>query len=61
MGDRYRIRFIDGPNKGERDYTETLDKLIVRYQAGQVKGVNYYRLDDPQQELREYRYSRWKR
>lgn len=50
------LYFIDGPVKGDHQYSDKLYKEIVRRPRG-AKPISYWLIDDPEQDLLEYRYS----
>jgi hypothetical protein len=52
----HSIYFVDGPVKGDHMYSDTLYPEILRHPGG-GKSVNYWLIDDPTQDLLEYRYS----
>lgn len=50
------LYFIDGPVKGDHQYSDKLHKTIKRFPR-RAEAVVYYLIDDAQQDLLEYRYS----
>lgn len=50
------LYFIDGPVKGDHQYSDKLRPRIERFPTG-IKPTFYYLIDDPAQDLLEYRYS----
>lgn len=50
------LYFVDGPVKGDHQYSDKLYEEIIRRPRG-AKPTIYYLIDDPQQDLLEYRYS----
>lgn len=50
------LYFIDGPVKGDHQYSDKLHATIKRYPRG-AEAIVYYLIDDPAQALLEYRYS----
>lgn len=52
----HSLYFIDGPVKGDHQYSDKLRPRIERFPTG-IKPTFYYLIDDPAQDLLEYRYS----
>jgi hypothetical protein len=50
------LYFVDGPVKGDHQYSDKLHATIKRFPRG-VEAVSYWLIDDPEQDLLEYRYS----
>jgi hypothetical protein len=52
----HSLYFVDGPVKGDHQYSDKLHTTIKRFPRG-GKSISYYLIADPQQDLLEYRYS----
>jgi hypothetical protein len=50
------LYFIDGPVKGDHQYSDKLHATIKRFPRG-AEATTYWLIDDPEQDLLEYRYS----
>lgn len=56
MTELFSLYFVDGPVKGDHQYSDKLHAEIKRFPRG-MEATTYWLIDSPAQELLEYRYS----
>jgi len=54
---KYKIRFVDGPLMGQQSETDVLYYKISKWPEGGNRPTSYFRKDNPNDRLKEYRYS----